>query len=152
MKHSKLLGTLALAVLVAGALSVSACHRHRTPEERADWLAGKIAKELDLNDRQKEQLEAVKQEFLSARSEMAKDHQAVLDEVLAQVQQDRLDQPKLLQLLDQHHALQNRLAPRLLAKVAEFHAGLTAKQKAEAAERLKYFKERMRRHEGDAKM
>lgn len=147
-----LLGGLALVVLLPGMLALSACHRHRTPEERADWLASKIVKELDLDDQQKVKLEALKEEFLAARAEMRKEHEAMLDELLAQVQSEQLDQAKLLQLVERHQAAQNRLAPRVIAKMAELHASLSPKQKAEAAEHLKRFRERVQRHGGNAKM
>ena len=151
MKNRILIGTVAVAMLV-GVVSVSACQRHRTPTERADRLSGKIAKELDLNDQQKAKLEAVKQEFLAARAEMRKEHEAMFNEVLAQVQADQLDQAKLLQLFERHQALGTRLAPRVVAKVAEFHAGLTPQQKSEASEHLKHLRERMHQHEGSARM
>jgi len=140
-----LIGTLAVAVFVAGALSVSACHRHRSATDRADWIAGKIAKELDLSDEQKAKLQAVKDEFLAAQAEMRTEHEALFNEVLLQVRGDQLDQGKLLQLMERHQALQTRLAPKVLAKAAEFHAGLTPKQKAEAAEQLTRLRERMHR-------
>lgn len=152
MKHRILIGNLALAVLLVGILAVSACGRHRTPEERADWLASKIVKELDLNDQQKIKLEAVKKEFLTARAEMRKEHEAMLDELLAQIQSEQLDQAKLLQLVGRHQAAQSRLAPQVLAKVAELHASLSPNQKAEAAEHLKRFRERMQRHDDNNKM
>jgi len=145
MNARTLIGTLALAVLVAGALSVSACNRHRSATDRADWIAGKIAKELDLTDEQKAKLQAVKDEFLAARAAMRTEHDAIFSELLLQVQSDQLDQGKLLQLMERHQALQTRLAPKVLAKAAEFHAGLTSKQKAEAAEQLKRLHERMHR-------
>ena len=152
MNTRTLIGTLALVMLVAATLSVSACHRHRTPTERADWIAGKIVKELELTDEQTAKLQAVKNEFLAARAEMSKDHEAIFDELFLQVQGDQLDQGKLLQLMERHQALQTRLAPKVLAKAAEFHAGLTPKQKAEAVEQLTRFRERMHRHDGNAKM
>ncbi|MGH7231543.1 MAG: Spy/CpxP family protein refolding chaperone [Nitrospiraceae bacterium] len=152
MNKQTLIATLALAVLVMGALSVSACHRHRSPAERTDRMAGKIAKELDLNDEQKGKLEAVKAEFLAAQAQMRKEHEALFDGLLAQVQADQLDQAKLLQLFERHQALGARVAPGVVAKVADFHASLTPKQKAEAVEHLKHFRERMHRHDGNAKM
>ena len=153
MRSRTLMSTvIVVGVLSIGALSVSACHRYRSPSERADWMAGKVAKELELDDQQKIYLEAVKQEFLAARAEMRKQHAVMLDEALAQIQTDYLDQTKLLQFLDQHHALATRLAPRVLAKVAELHATLSPKQKAEAIEHLKRFREHMQLYDDNAKM
>jgi Spy/CpxP family protein refolding chaperone len=147
-----LIGACVVAALAAGALTVSACHRHRTPAERADDITEKVVKELELTGEQTVRLQALKSEFLAAQAEMKKEHEAVFDEVLRQVQGDQLDQAKLLQLLERHAALQSRLAPNVLAKAAEFHAGLTPKQKAEAAEHLQRMRERMQRHGGGARM
>jgi Spy/CpxP family protein refolding chaperone len=147
-----LIGTLVVAAVAAGALSVSACHRHRTPTERADRIAEKVVKELELTGDQTVKLQALKNEFLAAQAEMRKEHEALFDEVLLQVQGDQLDQGKLLQLMERHHALQARLAPNVLAKAAELHAALTPKQKAQAAEQLKGLRDRMHRHSGNARM
>jgi Spy/CpxP family protein refolding chaperone len=152
MGSRRLIATAIVVVLIIGAWSVSACHRYRSPAERADWMAGKIAKELELDDQQRVKLDAIKQEFLAARAEMRTQHEAMLDKVLAQIQTDHLDQTKLLQLLDEHHALETRLAPSVLAKVAELHATLSPKQKAEAVEQVTRVRERMRQHGDNAKM
>lgn len=152
MKSRTLINILVVAVLIVSTWSVSACARHRTPSERADRMAGKIAKELELDDQQRIKLEAVKQEFLRARAEMRNQHEAMLNEVMTQIPGDRLDQKKLLQLLEQHQALQERLAPPFLTKLAEFHATLSPQQKAEAVERLKRFQEHLQQHDEKAKM
>jgi periplasmic protein CpxP/Spy len=152
MRKRTLIGTLTLATFVVGVLSVSACHRHRSAAERADWMVGKVTKELDLNEEQREKLQAVKAEFLAARTQMRKEHEVLFDELLTQVEADRLDQAKVLQLFERHQSLETRVAPGILAKAADFHASLTQKQKAEAVEHLKHFRERMHRHNDDAKM
>ena len=88
------IGTLVLA----GALVGAGCHRHHTPTERADWMTSKIAKHLDLDDQQKAKLMAVRDEMVAARAESQSEHKAMMEEVIAQVQSDRLDQAKLTQL------------------------------------------------------
>jgi protein CpxP len=65
-------GTLVLA----GALVGAGCHRHHTPSERADWMTGKIAKHLDLDDQQKAKLAVVKDEVIAARAESQQEHKA----------------------------------------------------------------------------
>lgn len=130
-------------LLVAGALFIASCARHWTPEERADWVAKQIAKHLDLDRQQIAKLEAVKQEMLAARTRLSKDHQALFDEAVAQIQADRLDQGKVLQLLERRQEFQRQVAPQVVAKIAELHASLTPEQKVKAVERLRYFQERM---------
>ncbi len=122
-----------MAVLVS-LLGTSACFRHHhTPAERADWVTGKIATRLDLDDQQKAKLAVVKDEMLAARAESQKERRATLEEVIAQVKTDRLDEAKLAQLIEQHQAERTRMMQRVLPKVSEWHASLRPDQKAEAA-------------------
>jgi Spy/CpxP family protein refolding chaperone len=130
-----------LAILAA-VLGASACHRHHTPAERAEWMTGKVAKRLNLDDEQKTKLAAVKDEVLAARAESQKEHRAIMEEVIAQVQSDRLDQAKLAQLIEQHQAGRTRMMQRVLPKVAEWHATLRPEQKAEAVEHIRRWMER----------
>lgn len=132
-------------LMMAGAFTAAACHRHHTPAERADWMAGKIARELKLDEQQKAKLAAVKDEVLAARAESKKERRAMMDEVITQVQNERLDQAKITQLFEQHQAGQTRMLTRVLPKVAEWHASLRPEQKAEAVEHLRKWIER---HEG----
>lgn len=147
MKRIPVTRIFALALLVVAAWFVSACQPHRTPEQRADWMVSKIAKELDLDEPQKTKLEAVKDAFLAARAQMRKEHDALFGEALALVQGTTLDQGKVIQLLDRHQALQRQAAPVVVAKLAEFHASLTAEQRTKAAEHLKRLHDRMHGHD-----
>lgn len=128
-------------VVLAGALGASACHRHHTPTERAEWMTNKVAKHLNLDDQQRAKLAAVKDEALSARAVAQTEHRALLEELIAQVQSERLDQAKVAQLIEQHQAGQTRVMQRVLPKVAEWHAGLRPEQKAEAAEHIRKWME-----------
>lgn len=136
------IGTL----VIAGALVGAGCHRHHTPTERADWMTGKIAKHLDLDEQQKAKLAAVKDEAMAVRAESEKERKATMEEVIAQVQSDRLDQAKLARLFDQHQAGQTRLMQRVLPKLAEWHATLRPEQKAEAVEHLRKWMDRYGDH------
>jgi Spy/CpxP family protein refolding chaperone len=136
------IGTLVLA----GALVGAGCHRHHTPAERADWMTNKIAKHLDLDDQQKAKLMVVRDEMVAARAESQQEHKVIMEEVIAQVQSDRLDQAKLAQLMDRHQAEQKRLMQRVLPKVADWHATLRPEQKAEAVEHLRKWLDRYGDH------
>ncbi|MDF0651937.1 MAG: Spy/CpxP family protein refolding chaperone [Nitrospira sp.] len=121
-----------IAVLVS-LLGTSACFRHHTSAERADWMTGKITKQLDPDDQQKAKLTTVKDELLTARAESQKERRATMEEAIAQVKSDRLDEAKLAQLIEQHQAARTRMMQRVLPKVSEWHASLHPDQKAEAA-------------------
>jgi len=147
MRNPRFIRTLAVILAGVVALSLSACHRHRTATERADRLVNKITKELDLNEQQQAKLAAVREAFLSARSQGRPEHEAMFNDALAMVQSDQLDQAKLAQLLDRHHAAQKLQAAAVIPKLAEFHASLRPDQRAKAAEQLKRFRERMHGHD-----
>ncbi|MCI1280551.1 MAG: Spy/CpxP family protein refolding chaperone [Nitrospira sp.] len=136
------IGTLVLA----GALVGAGCHRHHTPAERADWVTNKIAKHLDLDDQQKAKLMVVRDEMVAARAESQQEHKVIMEEVITQVQSDRLDQAKLAQLMERHQAEQRRLMQRVLPKVADWHATLRPEQKAEAVEHLRKWMDRYGDH------
>lgn len=131
-------------LVVATALTASACHRHHTPSERADWMTGKVAKHLDLDDQQKAKLAAVKDKILAARADSQNEHRVLMDELLAQIQSERLDQAKAAQLIEQHHQLASRTMIRALPEVAEWHASLRSDQKAKAVEYIRRWAERYR--------
>jgi protein CpxP len=133
-------------MLIVGTLSLIGCTRHWSPEERADWVTKRVAKHMDLNQQQTTKLEAVKQEMLAARGKLSKEQQTLFDDMVAQIQADRLDQEKVIKLLERRQELQRQLAPQVVAKIAEFHASLTPEQKAKAVEHLRHFRERMGPH------
>lgn len=137
--------TLVGIMLVVGLFAEAACHRNHTPTERAEWMTEKIAKHLNLDEQQKARLAVVKDEALAARAESQKEHHALTEELIAQVQSDRLDQANVARLFEQHQAEQTRMMQRVLPKLAEWHAGLRPEQKAEAVEHIRRW---MARHEG----
>ncbi len=108
-------------------------------------MTNKIAKHLDLDDQQKAKLMAVRDEMVAARAESQQEHKAIMEDVIAQVQSERLDQAKLTQLMDRYQGEQKRVMQRVLPKVAEWHATLRPEQKAEAVEHLRKW---MDRYEG----
>ncbi len=133
-------------LVLAGALVGAGCHRHHTPAERADWMTSKIAKHLDLDDQQKAKLMAVRDEMVAARAESQPERKAIMEELIAQVQSDRLDQAKLTQLMDRHQAEQKRVMQKVLPKVTEWHATLRPEQKAEAVEHIRKWMDRYGDH------
>ncbi|CBK39828.1 conserved exported protein of unknown function, periplasmic protein CpxP [Nitrospira defluvii] len=142
MRRHKTFRVVVGTLVLAGALVGAGCHRHHTPSERADWMTSKIAKHLDLDDQQKAKLMAVRDEMVAARAESQQEHKAIMEDVIAQVKSDRLDQAKLTQLMERHQAEQKRVMQRLLPKAADWHATLRPEQKAEAVEHIRKWMDR----------
>jgi Spy/CpxP family protein refolding chaperone len=132
----------AVAALI-GLLSWGVGYAHRSPERRMAW----IAKRLDLNEQQTAKLQAVHEAVRQAREQFHQERTELFEAFAAQIQSARLDEAKLLQLLEQRQALMSQVAPQVIAKVAELHASLTPEQKAKAVEHLARFKERMGHHD-----
>ena len=142
MRRHKTFRVVVGTLVLAGALVGAGCHRHHTPSERADWMTSKIAKHLDLDDQQKAKLTAVRDEMVAARAESQQEHKAIMEDVIAQVKSDRLDQAKLTHLMERHKAEQKRVMQRLLPKAADWHATLRPEQKAEAVEHIRKWMDR----------
>lgn len=135
------LGLLAAATV---ALGLSACGRcgwrhHGDPAQRAEWIAKKITKELDLNDAQKAKLELVKQEFLAQHEKRKQDREEAFQTVLAQIRSKQLDTAKIQALIERRHKHMEEAAPSVLKKIADFHASLSDEQKEKAAKKFEKF-------------
>jgi protein CpxP len=133
----------AAVAAVVGLLSWGIGYAHRSPEHRMAW----IAKRLNLDEQQKLKLEAVHETMRQAREQFQQERVELFEEIAAQIQSERLDEAKLLRLLEQRQAVMSQVAPQVIAKVAELHASLTAEQKAKAVEQLARFKDRMGHHD-----
>ncbi len=142
MGKSQVFMGVAVITLAATILGFTGCSRHRSPEERIAHKLDHIGYYLDLTEQQQGKLNEVKNEILQVRSAMRDERQAMLNEVITQVESDRISQATVLSLLDQHYALMKQTAPQVIAKVSELHATLTPEQKAKAVERLTWFKEK----------
>ena len=133
----------AVVAAVVGLLSWGIGYAYRSPERRMAW----IAKRLDLNEQQTAKLQAVHEAMLQAREQFHKERAELFEEIATQIKSERLDEAKVLQLLEQRQALMSQVAPQVVAKVAELHASLTPEQKTKAVEHLTRFKDRMGHHD-----
>ena len=145
MRKSQMFMVVTVMMLAIISWGLQGCNRHQSPEERIVHKLDYVAYFLDLTEQQREKLNEVKNEILQARRAMRDERQAMLDEVITQVESDRINHASILDLLDQQYALMRRAAPHVIAKVSEWHATLTSEQKAEAVERLTWLKEKWMR-------
>ena len=145
MRKSQMFMAVAVITLSVTILGLTGCNRHQSPEERIARNLDYVGYFLDLTEQQRGKLDEVKHEILQARRAMRDERQAMLDEVITQVESGRINQASMLDLLDQHNALMRQAAPQVIAKVSELHATMTPEQKAEAVEHLTWFKEKWMR-------
>jgi len=123
-------------LMVAGAVAYCRPWKHKSPEERAEWLTKRITKELDLNDGQKQTLAKIKEDLLAKHKADKPSRDAEFQEMLALVRSDNLDKAKLADLKKRHLASREQMETLFLDKAAEFHKVLTPAQRTKAADEL----------------
>ncbi|MDB5103524.1 MAG: hypothetical protein JWP91_1213 [Fibrobacteres bacterium] len=133
--------------ITAGALFLAGCRgRHcgwnSSPEAKADHIAKRVAKELNLTAEQKSKLDKIKADILSRKGDFQAVHAGLKETLLGQIRSPSVDQAKLNQGLEDREAKIKELRSFMVAEFAEFHAMLDSAQREKLASHL----ERMERH------
>lgn len=131
----------AVLAVTAGALLFAGCRGHHcgwkaSPEEKAERVAGRLAKELDLNDTQKAKLDGIKNDLLARKGDFSALKEGFHGEVLKQMRAGAVDANQLNLDLEQREAKAKELRALLVAKFAEFHAILGPAQREKLASRV----------------
>lgn len=140
------------AVIVIAALaSVAAatnCRpwKHKSPEERAEWMAKRITKELDLNDAQKQVLNKIKDEIVAKHKAEKGNHELQFKEMTGLLRADTIDTTKLTALRKRHQAQRESMEALFVEKALELHKVLTPEQRNKAADLLEKY---MKKFSGD---
>lgn len=127
-------GLIALAV-VAG---LSSCRGHE-PGARSSFVTSLVSRKLDLTPEQRAKFEAAQTAFEDARKAGAAERAKDLEVVKQQILSDKLDASVARSLIKAREAKIEASFDAVFAKVADFHASLTAEQKKEASEMLEKF-------------
>ena len=127
--------------ITAGAVFLSGCHRghcsrNSSPEDKADHIAKKIAKELDLTEAQKTQLDKIKADILARKGEFTAVHDGLKETLLGQIRSASVDQSLLNRSLEDREAKIRDLRGFMVAEFAEFHAMLDSAQREKLAAKL----------------
>ena len=129
-----------IAALAGAAFLFSGCHRRcgwrHSPEQRADWVAKKIASELDLDASQKARLDTLKAEILAKRSDFHAVHAGLKELVIGQIRASSVDTGKITQALEEREAKTKELRGFVVEEFASFHAILTPAQREKLAAKL----------------
>ena len=138
-KFLRYTGITTLLTIIVFSLSACGHHRH-DPEDKAAWLVTKITRKLDLNEAQQAKLTAVSDEFIAhhqAQRDKKKEH---MDLLMAEVRKPELDKSALNAMFEEHQDHMRELAPKIIDKLAIFHASLDDEQKEKLADKLEHFK------------
>ncbi len=126
------------SIIIAGGvlmtLGLVACNHgmhYGTAEERGEWMVQKVTSELDLNQTQQVNLEAVKDEFLDMRKSMRNDREQTRGDLLAMLKQPTLDRDKANAIVAQYVEKVNIRSPAIVDAIGDFYDSLDDEQRAE---------------------
>jgi periplasmic protein CpxP/Spy len=139
MKHLIKIFSILLIALVA----IVNC-RHRSLADRADWIAKRISSELDLNDKQKAELQRIKKEILDKRKEL--DVKLIPEEIIDQIRLTQIDEGKVNKAFETSGTKRDQMRIFMTKKFIEFHAVLTPEQRNKLADRIS---ELLKKHSHD---
>jgi protein CpxP len=141
MFHSKLF----IILVVISVVAAGCCHRfyrnHCMPSHKkaAQWIIKKLSKNLDLNEEQKKELNRIKDEISAKHQQLKSDHQEILNAVLLQIKNDKVDEAALNEIFDSKEEKIKEMRSFLIAKLAEFHSILTPAQRDKLAQHIKKY-------------
>jgi Spy/CpxP family protein refolding chaperone len=121
-------------------VAVAACghdYRHHEPGDYAAWHIEKLGKELNLNEAQTAKLNAVTETLRKGREIMRTKHDEKQKELLALLDQPKLDRQRALGLVQQTTRDINDHAPEMIAAMGDFYDSLTPPQQQKLREEVK---------------
>lgn len=129
-----------VVALVGAACLLSGCHRRCgwrcNPQDRADWIAKKVASELGLDAAQKAKLDTIKAALLARQADFRAVHAGLKDLLVGEIRSSAVDTAKLNQALDEREAKIKELRGFVVGEFAQFHAMLTPAQREKLAAKL----------------
>jgi periplasmic protein CpxP/Spy len=139
--------TLVILAAIAS-IAVISCRgwKHKSPEERAEWVTKKITKELELNEAQKQTLHTIKSDLLAKLEAQKSERDAQLQQFTALLRQDTIDKTKLNDLKKRHQQMRDKAEDIFLEKIAEFHKVLTPEQRNKSADLVQKYMSRFMAH------
>ncbi len=138
MKKTISITMLILSISVA-ILFITGCKPH-TPEERAEWVASKITKNLKLDKSQQELLNNIKDELLSKISKIRSEHESVHEVIVEQIKSDSVDTDQIKSLIKEKREKMDEIIGPVIDGLAELHATFTPEQKAQLIEMTEKWK------------
>ena len=124
-----------VGLLVAGLLTFTGC-KHHGRHKGAEFMVDYVSEVLDLTDAQREDLDRIKEEFMTKAEEMHADKDAMKASLVEQLGKDQMDEVELRRLADQHRTKMDEMVDLGINRLAAFHKTLTPEQKAKLIKKL----------------
>jgi len=106
---------------------LSGCHRRcgwrNNPQQRADWIAKKVASELGLDAAQKAKLDTIKAALLARQADFRAVHAGLKELLIGEIRASAVDTAKLNQALDNREAKLNAMSEALCGQLLAALAG-----------------------------
>lgn len=135
-KYKIILITCGVAVaLIIGACTSKYCHR--SPEKHAQWMVEKVTDKLDLNQVQQEKIKDLSQVILTARQAMKSEKEQKHKDILAMLEQPKLDRSQVLNKFNQHIDKFQLQAPAVVNSFGDFYDTLSDEQREKLRDKLK---------------
>ena len=125
---------IAIAIATLGVTStVFAFGAHQgwrmSPEDKAEFMTGKITEKLELNTSQQQNLKSLSETVLQIMKDVRSNRVDHMDTLQAMLSEPTLDQAKALEMVRQKTDMINARAPAVVASVAGFLDSLDSDQK-----------------------
>lgn len=133
-RPTKIITAIALTLGIAGGAAAYGKNHFGSPEKRAEKVAAYIASELDLDETQKQALDVLKNQMMSARQSVKADKAAIKEEARALINADTFNRAQALDLINNRMSVVNAQAPDMVNALGDFLDTLNAEQKAEITE------------------
>jgi Spy/CpxP family protein refolding chaperone len=132
---------IAIAIVTLGVTSTvfafGAHHGWRmSPEDKAEFMTGKITEKLELNTSQQQQLQTLSATVLQIMNDVRSNRVDHMDTVQRMLSEPTLDQSKVLEMIRQKTDMINETAPDVVASIAGFLDSLDAEQKQQLREHM----------------
>ena len=144
-KRKIIIGTVIVLFLVMGiaGIGIAKGHgKHRGGHDPMRFILGKVAKDLNLNEQQKAEVEKIKNEIKAKKDAMRESRKSDANEMENMFRGDSFDKQKALDLDKKRTAEREEMKTFMVDQLAKFHAILTTEQRNKAADKMKEFRDR----------
>jgi len=134
MKKSTKIIIAALTVLgISGSVFAYGKHNHwkMAPEDKAEFMVEMATKKLDLDESQRQNLQALSGDMLALMQSIRASRELQMQEIQQMIAEPVLDQTKALQIVQEKTQAINQQAPAVIASLALFMDSLSVEQKME---------------------
>ncbi len=130
-----------ISTLIIGVLILAGCKEY-TIAEKAEHITEHVADELELDSTQRDQVYRSSINLLEKGQELKSVKTSMMDELIAQLRLDQVDEAQLNQVIAQNREKLDELIAVFVEEFSAFHQSLNPEQRAEAIEKIEKFRDR----------